>query len=126
MTTTLERLRAALPAAMRSRDAVAVSALRGALAAVGNAEAVDPADHEHLATSSSTGSEHVAGAQVGVGAAEVARRDLTERDVRQVVAAEAESRTADAAVLDAHGQADQAGRLRAEAAVLQEVLDATA
>jgi uncharacterized protein len=37
------RLRGALPAAMKARDAAAVAALRSALAAIDNAEAVEPA-----------------------------------------------------------------------------------
>jgi uncharacterized protein len=37
-----ERLGRALPAAMKARDRVAVAALRSALAAIANAEAVDP------------------------------------------------------------------------------------
>ena len=37
-----ERLSRALPAAMKARDRVAVAALRSALAAIANAEAVDP------------------------------------------------------------------------------------
>jgi uncharacterized protein len=37
-----ERLSGALPAAMKARDRVAVAALRSALAAIANAEAVDP------------------------------------------------------------------------------------
>jgi uncharacterized protein YqeY len=38
-----ERLRRALPAAMKARDRPAVTALRSALAAIDNAGAVDPA-----------------------------------------------------------------------------------
>lgn len=38
-----ERLRGALPAAIKARDAAAVAALRSALAAVDNAEAADAA-----------------------------------------------------------------------------------
>jgi uncharacterized protein YqeY len=39
-----DRLRRALPAAMRARDAPAVAALRSALAAIDNAEAIDTTD----------------------------------------------------------------------------------
>jgi hypothetical protein len=44
-----DRLRRALIAAMRARDAVAVRALRNALSAIDNAEAVDPQDHGQTA-----------------------------------------------------------------------------
>src|SRR5918996_2373390 len=60
-----ERLRAALPEAMKARDAVAVAALRSALAAIDNAEAVAAAPAPPGA-----GSADVAGAAVGVRAAE--------------------------------------------------------
>jgi len=39
--TVRDRLRAALPAAMKARDSVAISALRSALGAIDNAETVD-------------------------------------------------------------------------------------
>jgi uncharacterized protein len=47
-----ERLSRALPAAMKARDRVAVAALRSALAAIANAEAVDPAPASPPATRS--------------------------------------------------------------------------
>jgi uncharacterized protein YqeY len=126
VTSLVEQLRAALPIAMRARDAPAVSALRGALAAVGNAEAVDPLGHEHAVTSRTTLSEHVAGSYDGLGTADVARRELSEDDVRRIVRRESDARLDDAAVLEAHGQHDRARRLRAKAAVLHGVLDDSA
>lgn len=107
------RLRAALTPAMRARDTAAVAALRSALAALDNAGAVptstDPA---------SPASEHVAGAVAGVGAAEVARRELTEAEQVAIVRAEVAERGAAATVADGAGRADHAARLRAEAAAL--------
>src|SRR4051812_46902607 len=95
--TTRDELRRALPAAMRSRDTIAVSALRSAIAALDNAEAVAV---ETLAkTSAATPSQHVAGAAVGVGAAEVARRELSPADVVAVLEREIAER------LDAADQA---------------------
>ncbi len=126
MTSIVDQLRAALPVAMRARDAAAVSALRGAIAAVGNAEAVDAAEHAHVASMSTATSEHVAGADVGLGAADVARRELSEDDVRLVVRQEVDARISDAALLERHGQADRAQRLRDEAAVLHDLLEGTA
>lgn len=118
----LERtLRAALVPAMRAKDTVAVSALRSALAAIANAEAVDqtvvPDEGRTAATS-----PHVAGALVGLGAGEVARRQLSDDDVRRIVVAEVDGREVDAATLERHGAAQRADVLRAEAAVLSAVL----
>ena len=118
----LERtLRAALVPAMRAKDTVAVAALRSALAAISNAEAVDPsASPVEVRTAAS--SEHVAGALVGLGAAEVARRQLSDDDVRRIVLDEVTSREADADTLERHGAAERAVTLRAEAEVLSTVL----
>lgn len=113
-----ERLSAALPAAMKRRDRAAVGALRSALAAIADAEAVP------VARSSSPGatSEHVAGAVVGLGSAEVPRRTLSEADVGGVVAAEAEERERIAAEYADLGRPDDAARLLQEAAVLRDLL----
>src|SRR4051812_41165318 len=83
-----QRLRTALPAAMKSRDRSATSALRATLAAIDNAEAVAPAGGEVRGQAL----EQVA---MGVGATEVARRALTDVEVEQIVRAElAERETA--------------------------------
>jgi uncharacterized protein len=65
------RLRRQLKAAVRDHDRIAVSALRDGIAALDNAEAVEP--DQDVPTQ---GSEHVAGGVVCVGAAEVERRIL--------------------------------------------------
>ena len=67
-------------------------------------------------------SEHVAGALVGLGAAEVARRQLSDDDVRRIVVDEVTSREVDADTLERHGATERAGTLRAEAEVLSAVL----
>lgn len=103
-----------LTAAIKSRDRVVIAALRSALAAIENAEA-QPADRHAPATA---GSDHVAGAATGLGAAEVARRHLTDDDVRTIVQREVDDRSAAAADYERHGRADLAEGLRAEAAVL--------
>ena len=116
-------LKSALPDAIRARDTEAVSAIRTALAAVANAEAVGggAAASGPVAT---TGSQHVAGAAVGVGAAEADRRELTPAEVRAIVGVEVLERSDAAAEHEAAGQGDYADRLRREAAVLQRILDA--
>src|SRR5689334_15844966 len=102
-------LRRALTAALKARDAVAVSALRSALAAVENAGAVDAAQ------APSPVSGPIAGAVSGLGAGEVERRPV---DVRAVVAAEVEHRRSAAREYAELGRTDRAERLRAEAEVL--------
>src|SRR2546423_6423978 len=73
-----QRLRDALPAAMKARDRVVVSALRATLAAIENAEATAPATDRGMAIERSP---------VGVGAAEARRRGLTEAPGEQIVGA---------------------------------------
>ena len=108
------RLRGALPAAMKARDAAAVAALRSALAAIDNAEAVEPAPGSPAAA----GHANLAGTVAGLGAAEVERRHLQEAEVEQIVQAEVADRRAAADAYERAGQAERAGRLRAEAEVL--------
>jgi uncharacterized protein len=110
------RLRQALPEAMRARDKAAVSALRSALAALDNAEAVPLGE-------SGPRSLALEQSPAGVGATEVARRELSERGAADIVRAEAGERLDAAARLTAPAQAERASRLRAEAAVLLRFLD---
>ncbi|MBF6216279.1 hypothetical protein IU433_28360 [Nocardia puris] len=105
-----DRLRAALPAAIKARDGAAISALRSALGAIDNAGAVDLGDRRAGA---------LEGSPVGVGSAEVARRTLSESDIEAVVRAEIAERRSAATEYDASGSADRAGRLRAEADALE-------
>ena len=109
-----ERLSAALPAAIKARDRVAVAALRSALAAVANAEAV-PVDSVPRAGA-------LEEAASGAGAADAPRRDLTEHDVRALVAGEVLDRDRAAAELAELGRHEDAARLTAEADVLRTVL----
>ncbi|MEV6117786.1 hypothetical protein AB0L59_36310 [Streptomyces sp. NPDC052109] len=101
---------------MRARDKVAVSALRSALAALDNTEAVP------------VGATALRGAAleqvpIGVGASEAARRELSEQDITDIVRAEADERLTLAAQFTAPAQAARSARLRAEAAVLLRFLD---
>lgn len=109
-------LRTGLVAAMKARRPEAVSALRTAIAAIENAEAVDapagPADP------AAAGSEHVAGARLGVGSTEAPRRVLSAEDLRDLLRAQVAERRTEAERCAAHGRHDAAGRLRAEADVL--------
>lgn len=115
-TTAIEnRARTWLREAVRSRDAVTVSALRSLLGAIGNAEAVAvPVD-----TALASTSEHVAGAALGVGAAEAERRQLSDDDVAEIVRAEiAERRSA----MELYGSSAASHRLAAEVVVLEGLL----
>jgi uncharacterized protein len=111
-------LRYGLRAALKARDHVAVTALRSALSAIANAEAV-PADQP---VDSAAGNGRVAGSATGVGAAEADRRHLTETDLRSIVEAEVRERSAAAADYERAGHDDLAERLRAEAEVLSRYL----
>jgi uncharacterized protein len=111
-------MRADLTAALKARDRVAAAALRSALAAIENAEAVvvDPPP------ASATVGEHVAGAAVGAGAAEAERRRLTEADLRSIVAGEVRERARTAQEYERLGRGDLTGRLRLEIEVLSRYL----
>jgi len=115
------RLREALRSAMSSRDLLAVSALRSALGALGNATAV-PADERDR--SSETTSPHIAGAVDGLAGGEAQRRELSPDEERAIVEAEVADRRSAAEQMTKLGRADDSARLLAEAAVLQAVLDA--
>jgi GrpB-like predicted nucleotidyltransferase (UPF0157 family)/uncharacterized protein YqeY len=106
-----QRLRQALPVALKARDRHAVSALRTALAAIENAEAVDgrPAPSGGLA---------IEQAPLGVGAAEVPRRVLTEAEVVEIVQAEVAEREAAARGFEQANRPERAVHLRREAEVL--------
>ena len=113
------RLRAALTAALRAADSTATAALRSALAAIANAEAVPVTDGRTALASS----QHIAGAAVGPAAAEAARRVLSEAQIEQIVAGEIADRQSAAVQYDELGRPDRAQRLRQEAAVLSSLLD---
>jgi uncharacterized protein len=113
------RLSAALKDAMRARDQVAAAALRSALGAIGNAEAV-PADQ--TAAVPGAGGPHFAGAVAGLGAAEMARRQLTPADLEAIMRTEISERERAADEYAANGFADQAERLRREASVLSSIV----
>ncbi|MFC5658180.1 hypothetical protein [Streptomyces nogalater] len=101
---------------MRARDKAAVSALRGTLAALDNAEAVPVGEAALRGVA-------LEQSPLGAGTTEAARRELSEHDVIDVVRAEAAERLEAAARLTAPAHADRAARLRAEADVLLGFLD---
>jgi uncharacterized protein len=115
-----ERLQLALREAQRSRDTIAASALRSALAAIDNAGAIPAGPGPAPAH----GGPHVAGSAPGLGAGEAERRRLSENDIDQIVRAEVAERQAAARDYDRAGHAGQADRLRGEARILMAVIEA--
>lgn len=91
--TVKDALGAELSDALRRRDTSVVRAVRVALSAIANAEAVE------LSTGpdATTGSRHVAGAVEGLAATEVVRRVVTDEEQRRIVALEI-------AELDSHNE----------------------
>jgi uncharacterized protein YqeY len=118
------RLRAALTAALSSGDRATVAALRSALAAVGNAEAVGPAIEPGPAGPAVVPSEHFAGARAGLRAGEAPRKELTAADIRQIMLTEITDRQSAAIEYDRLGHGGHAERLRREADVLATVIGA--
>jgi len=113
-------MRDALTVAMKDRNRLATSALRSALAAIDNAEAVDVS----LAPPEQPGV--IAGGVVGLGAGEVARRTITDDDVRTILRDAITEREAAAAQYEELRRQDDAVRLRTEVAVLAALLDGDA
>jgi len=108
-----QTLRAHLMAARKGRDATRVSALRSALSAIDNAETPDvdvPA------------AGAIADSVAGLGAAEVPRRTLTDTEIRGLLRAEVEERLGAADQMDTGGHSERASAVRAEAAVLADLL----
>jgi uncharacterized protein YqeY len=106
---------------MKERDTVAVSGLRSALAAIGNAEAVPlPAARSGPPPA---GDEHVAGSIAGPGGGEASRRVVTEDEATAIAAAEVTDRRCAAREYEAAGHHGRAERLLREAQAIESALD---
>ena len=106
-----DAMQADLKTAMAARDRGTVAVLRTTLAALANAEAVD------------------AGAsrpERGLFVNDVARRDLSDDDVRTVIERERAELAASADEYDGVGQSEEAATLRAQVAVLDRYLASSA
>jgi uncharacterized protein YqeY len=110
------KLRSALVAARKDRDTARVSALRSALSAIDNAETPDGVELD------APSSGEVAGGVVGLGAAEVTRRPLSDTHIRELVHAEIDERLTAAEEFSVGGHAERAAMLRTEAAALSDLL----
>jgi uncharacterized protein len=115
----VERLRASLRAALETRDMIAASALRSALAAIANAEAVP----EVAGVRFPGDSPHVAGGTAGLRSGEADRRVLSEAEIARIIRREAQDRQIAAAEYERTGRIDRARRLRREAKVLAAASD---
>jgi uncharacterized protein YqeY len=101
---------------MKARDSAALAALRSTVAAIANAEAVEATPTGHASAGP------FAGAVDGLGAGEAPRRELTDTDVRMVVAREIADRRDAADTYDDLGQTQAASDLRAQAIALERYL----
>ena len=108
-------MRADLVVAMTYRASDTVAALRVAIAAIDNAEAVAAPTGSSWATS-----EYVAGAVVGVGGAEMPRRALDIDAVQASLRTLTQELRSIAETYDAHGRTDEAVRAGAQASVIEE------
>jgi uncharacterized protein len=108
-------LRQGLITAMKARDSDTVAALRTAMAAIDNAEAVP-------APAPLPGSARIAGARSGAGSTEAARRVLTGGELDGILRAQVAGRLQESGRYEALGQADAAGRLRRQAAAIEPYL----
>jgi hypothetical protein len=107
-------LRAELKQAMRERNRDEVAAYRIALAAIDNAEAVPVGSGRHAAA--------IETSAVGVGAAEVTRRELSHDDVHDLVRGEIDELRGAAADIEPHDPADAEVK-RSQAEALERLLD---
>jgi uncharacterized protein YqeY len=94
-----DRLRADLLRAMKAKDETTLKVLRSALAAIANAEAIDPKS-------------------APAGATEVERRLLTDADMRAVIQAELDEMAAAAVDLRANDRPDDASALDRRRSIL--------
>jgi uncharacterized protein len=125
------RLQAALRAAVKARDTVAASALRSALAAIANAEAIPvpetlapPPDRSAPRPSPpAAANQYIAGSAPGLAATEAGRREVTEEEAVAIAEQEAAERQAAAGQYQATGHADRADRLLREAQAIRSALD---
>lgn len=110
-------LRAALRAAMRARQTLAIVALRETLAAIDNAEAIDPS----AAPPPQPGV--IAGGVPGLGAGEVPRRALGPDDVAAIIEREIAQRRDAATTYAALGRDAEAADLTQQADLLAALRD---
>ena len=110
------RLRNALRVAMKQRDSATVAALRAALSVIDNAEAAD------LSHAPRAESGLIAGGVAGLGAGEVARRQLSDGQLVEALQDEVARWESTARECERVRRSDDAAQLRAEIAALRPFL----
>lgn len=110
-------LRQRLTTALRERDKPIAAAMRSAIAALENAEAVPASPGLGAATS-----RHIAGAAMGVGAAEAERLSLDEATESAVLRAEVDGLLEAAREYESLGHGDRAVEARTSATELSNVV----
>jgi hypothetical protein len=111
-------LRRDLVVAIKARDGDTTAALRTAMAAIDNSEAVDAQSHP-----APSGGAHIAGAASGVGSTEEIRRELTASELHAILQDQITEHIDEAERYDALDQAAAARRLRSRADVLKKHLE---
>jgi hypothetical protein len=111
-------LRRGLTNAMKARDSDALAALRTAMAAIDNAEAVPLTDTVAPSAMPSASGSRIAGAHAGAGSTEAARRQLTGAELVGILRDQVAEDTREADRYDSLGEADAADRLRRQASAL--------
>ncbi|WP_135453480.1 glutamyl-tRNA amidotransferase [Mycobacterium sp. DL99] len=114
-----DRLRESLLSARKSRDATSVTAIRSALSAIDNAET------PHADQTDTRIGGPIAGAVSGVGSTEVARRALSDAEIRGLIQTEVDERLTAADQYIANGHHERAADLQSEATVLAQMLSQT-
>ena len=112
-------LRTELTRAMKHHDRLAAGAMRSAIGAIDNAEALPGGNPDAPRTD---GEGPIAGAAVGLGAGEATRRTLTPQDALAVVECEVAERREAAAEMEGVGRPDRAADLRREADLIESVV----
>ena len=106
-------LRHGLTTALKARDTEALAALRTAVAAIDNAEAIATTDTHRPVTSAD-----IAGASSGVGSTEAVRQSLSGAQLRDIVREQITEYAREADRYVVLGQPDAAHRLRHRARIL--------
>jgi uncharacterized protein len=114
-----DRLRESLLSARKSRDTASVTAIRSALSAIDNAET------PHADQLDTRIGGPIAGAVSGVGSTEVARRALSDAEIRGLIQAEVDELLTAADEYIANGHHERAADLQSQAAVLTLALSQT-
>lgn len=111
-----DTLRRSLLSARKLRDTARVAALRSALSAIDNAET------PHAVTLATLPDGPIAGAVSGLGTTEVARRVLSDAEIRELIQSEVDERLDAADEYIVNGYHVRASDLRSQAAVLTQAL----